>query len=134
MNSDKLVAYVLLTLAIVAICCRAQARDEYRQDIRLRNEDQNAFSTLPAQFVSKHACTNQGNRCDTTNDCCGASDGCVICQRRYYGIVGSHVCGRRLYRSKSDGGSACSDARGGSYGGRYGHPRCGGDGHRCGRK
>jgi hypothetical protein len=134
MNDNKIVAYTLLTLVIMAICYHAQATDEYGQDIRLRNEDQNSFTTSPEQFVSKRVCLKKGTRCKTTNDCCGAGDGCVICQRRFYGIVGSHVCDRRLYRSKSDGGLACSDHGGGKYGGRYGPTRCGGDGHRCGRK
>ena len=130
MSDNKIVAYVLLTLVIMTICWHAQATDKYEQDIRLRNED----IISPEQFVSKRACLKKGTRCKTTNDCCGAGDGCVICQHRFYGIAGSHICDRRLYRSKSDGGSVCSDLGGGKYGGRYGPSRCGGDGHRCGRK
>ena len=132
MINNKIVACIFLTLIIVMLSCDAHARQKYQRDISRRNYGQNASSTLLETVVSKRNCLLQNVKCKTTADCCEAGDGCVVCQRRFLGTFGPYICDLRRFRDGGKGSIICPKRH--HYGVYNDPPRCGGDGHRCGRK
>ncbi|CAF0857128.1 unnamed protein product [Didymodactylos carnosus] len=81
------------------------------------------------QFVNKRGCRADGSRCSRDRDCCAPSN-CLRYDFGPFGIFHRYRCG--LYGS---GGVYVPGQRGNFDRGRDGSPpRCGGDGHRCGRK
>jgi hypothetical protein len=125
MNNDKIVAHVFLILALAAMYSQAQVNDENSQDIRFENKERNFLPRWPEQYVSKRSCRADGSFCFRDSHCCGISN-CFRYNFGPFGIFGRYRCGRY-----GDGGDY---APGDLNRSRHGPSRCGGDGHRCGRK